>query len=144
MIVLDQNTTNNVYLTLSESVTLTGSPIYYLFRFVDETSNEEVLFTSTDISTNIIRYNQFAVTLTASTASNIDYTTGVISLSPYGKWSYEVYEQLSATNLNLSGATGPIEYGIVTVNAPATTNTDAIIAEYSGMTDTYFYYQPGL
>lgn len=143
MILLNQNTTNNVYLTLSESVTLTGSPVYFLFNFTNETTKDEVNFIANNVSSNIVRYDKFEITLTASTAPNIDYTNGVISLDPYGKWNYKVYEQLSSTNLNVENANGIIEYGIVKVNADNTINTDAIIQEYTGMTDTYFYYQPG-
>jgi hypothetical protein len=143
MIVLNQNATNNVYLTLSESVTLTAATVYFLFRFVDETTKDEVLFIASDVSTNTIRYNLFNITLTASTASNIDYTNGIISLSPFGKWTYEVYNQLSSTNLDLNNASGPIEKGIVTVNALSTINVDGIVNEYTGMTETYNYYQPG-
>lgn len=143
MIVLNQNASNNVYLTLSESVTLNANTVYFLFKFVDETSKEEVIFTASDVSTNTIRYNLFNITLTASTASNIDYTNGIISLSPFGKWTYEVYNQLSSTNLDLNNASGPIEKGIVTVNALNTINVDGIVNEYTGMTETYNYYQPG-
>lgn len=144
MILLEQNTTNNVYLTLSESQTLTGSPVYFLFNFTDETTKEQVNFITQNISTNIIRYDKFEITLTASTASNIDYTNGIISLNPYGNWTYKVYEQYSSTNLNIEDADGgPIEYGAVKVKPSETINTDAIVAEYTGMTDTYYYYQPG-
>jgi hypothetical protein len=142
MIVLNQNSSNNVYLTLSESVTLSANTVYFLFRLTDETTKEEVLFTAPDLSTNLYRYNKFNITLTGSTAPNIDYTNGIISLNPYGKWNYEVYEQLSSTNLFLSGATGPIEYGIVKVNPSNAINADGVIAEYTGMTDTFYYYQP--
>lgn len=143
MIVLNQNSANNVYLTLSESVTLSANTVYFLFRFLDETTKNEVLFTASDTSTNTIRYNLFNITLTASTASNIDYINGVISLDPFGKWTYEVYNQLSSTNLDLNNASGPIEKGFVTVNALSTINIDNVIAEYTGMTETYNYYQPG-
>lgn len=143
MIVLNQNTSNNVYLTLSESVTLSANTVYFLFKFADETTKEEVIFIASDLSTNTIRYNLFNITLTASTASNIDYTNGIISLSPFGKWTYEVYNQLSSTNLDLNNASGQIEQGIVTVNALSTINVDGIVNEYTGMTETYNYYQPG-
>lgn len=139
MILLQQNNTNNVFLTLSDSVTLTATPIYYLFRFIDTTTNNEKLFTAADISTNTIRYNQFVLTLTSSTAYE-NLSAGTICLAPEGKWEYEVYQQLYQYNLSLTGVVGdPIEYGYIKLSG--TPNT-IINSYYSGSTTTYTYYQP--
>lgn len=139
MILLNQNTTNNVYLTLSDSVTLSATPHYFLFRFIDQTTNSEVLFTASDISTNTINYNQFQITLTSSTVYQ-NLSAGTIYLAPDGKWEYEVYNQYSQYNLQLSGVTGDaIEYGYIKVSG--TPNT-IINTYYSGASNSYSYYTP--
>lgn len=138
MILLYQDTTNNAYLTLSESVTLTATPIYYLFRFVDETTKDEVLFTAPDESTNTIRYNQFAITLTANTAHQ-NFTAGTITLNPEGRWTYEVYNMTGQTNLDISQTTGGIiEQGYVTVSG---SSLSSVVNEYTGGTATWYYRQ---
>lgn len=138
MIQLTQNSENNVILTLSESVTYTGSPIYFLFRFYNLTTHDEKLFTAADISTNIIRYNQFNIILTGNTFQNL--TAGTISMAPDGETFYEVYEQINQTNLALSGTSGIIlESGIVQVKG---TNLNRITYSYSGTPNIYLGYQP--
>lgn len=138
MIKLTQNTSNNVILTLSESVTYTGSPVYFLFRFINQTTKDEKLFTAQDTSTNIVRYNQFNITLTGSTFENL--TGGTICINPDGQLFYEVYEQKSPTNLSLSGTSGKIiEQGIVKVEGSL---QSPIIMSYSGQSQTYMGYQP--
>ena len=143
MILLNQNSSNIVYLTLSESVpnSFTSTTPYFLFRFVSFTTNNEVLFSAQDISTAITRYNQFVITLTGATAPNLNYTGGTIYMEPAGEWTYEVYPMYSPTNLFLSGTTGTlIEKGIVTLSG--TSASTYITQEYTGETKTYGYYQP--
>ena len=140
MIHLNQNQENIVYLTLSEAVTLTATPVYFLFRFVSETTNDEILFTAPDITTAITRYNEFNFTLTGATSPNINFTAGTISMSPFGEYIYEVYEMYSPTNLFLSGTSGTIlETGIVKLSG-ATAST-FINQTYTGSPQTYGFYQ---
>ena len=140
MILLNQNTTNQVYLTLSESITLTATNVYFLFRFIDETTHSETLFTAPDLSTNTIRYNLFNITLTGSTACE-NLTGGTIYLNPVGKYKYEVYEMLNQTNLLIACTSGEIlEKGYVTVSG---TNISDISYQYNGLSaQTYYYWQP--
>lgn len=139
MIFLSQNTINPVYLTLSESVTLTATNVYFLFKFIDETTHSQLLFTAPDLSTNTLRYNLFNITLSGSAYQNL--TAGTISLNPDGKYKYEVYEMTGQTNLLVSGTTGTIiEQGIVTVSG---TNISDISYEYDGLSgQTFYYWQP--
>lgn len=138
MIKLNQNSINSVVLTLSESVTYTGTPVYFLFRFINQTTKEEKLFTAPDTSSNIVRYNQFNITLTGASYENL--TNGVININPDGQLFYEVYEQLDPANLSLSGTSGTIiEQGIVKVEG---TLQSPIIMSYSGQSQTYMGYQP--
>lgn len=140
MIRLTNNQENIVYLTLSEAVTLTATPVYFLFRFLSETTQDEILFTAEDITSAITRYNEFAITLTGATSPNINYTGGTISMSPFGEWIYEVYEMYDPANLFLSGTSGTIiETGIVSVSG-ATANT-LINQVYTGSPTTFGFYQ---
>lgn len=136
--VLNQNSSNYIYPTLSESITLTATPVYFLFNFVSETTQEDIWFTAEDLSTNTIRYNKFQITLTGSSYQNL--TAGTISMNPAGKWTYKVYEMLNQTNLELSGTTGTVlEYGQIQV-----VDTPVVIIDeyYSGQSTTYSYYNP--
>jgi len=138
MIKLTQNQSNRVILTLSESVTYTGSPIYFLFKFTSESTKEEKLFTAQDVSTNIVRYNEFNIILTGSTSENL--TGGTININPDGQLFYEIYEQTSPTNLSISGTSGNIiESGIVKVEGIL---QSPITMSYSGQSTTFLGYQP--
>ena len=133
---LNQNTSNTVRLTLSESITLTASPIYFLFKLINQSTNVEKIFTATDTSTNIARYNQFNIILTGSSFENL--TGGTINLLPDSEHKYEVYEMLSPTNLFISGTSRTIiEKGIFKVSGITTNN---IVTSYSGQNTTYNYY----
>lgn len=137
-LVLNQNSVNYIYPTLSESITLTATPVYFLFHFKSETTQEEIWFTSPDLSTNTIRNNKFQITLTGSVYQNL--TAGTISMNPSGKWTYEAYEMLSQTNLALSGTSGTIlEYGQVQLVG---TPINIVDEYYSGQSTTYDYYTP--
>jgi hypothetical protein len=103
---------NNVALTLSESTTI-SSP-YYLFQFINDTSLEEVCFIAADVSNFKERYNLFVIQLVAKNAINL--LNGQIYLSDNGYWSYNVYEQASATNLNVEDSGALVENGKVLYN----------------------------
>jgi len=138
MITLEQNKINtNIILTLSEAVTYTASSVYFLFRFIDETTQVEKLFTTSDLSTNIVRFNNFTITVSGSSYENL--TGGTINLPIDGKLKYEVYEMLNPTNLYLSGTSGTIlETGFVQVSG--STNMEIINNTYSGSPSTYLVY----
>lgn len=134
---LIQNSTNTVCLTLSESISYTATPVYFLFRFVNDSTNEQVLFTCSDISSNPSRYNKFNVSLTGASYTNL--SAGTISLSS-GNYLFEVYEQLNPINLFLSGTSGVV---LETFNAVVTgSSLNAITDSYTGMSQTYDYYEP--
>lgn len=137
MLHLVQSNTTNVRLTLNESITLTGTPVYFLFNFKNETTQDNFYFTATDVSTATTRYNEFQLTLTGS--SNVNLTAGTISMNPDGRWTYKVYEQYSNSNLALSGTSGTIiEKGLVTLSGTST--HDIVENYYSGASQTYNYY----
>ena len=107
MIVLNDNSTSKIVLTLSEKVTLI-SPVYFLFEVISDDTKEVVLFTAEDISTNACRYNEFDITLTNGATDN---TTGLINLGVNGYYKYNVYQQADQFNLDLSLTSGLLETG---------------------------------
>jgi hypothetical protein len=135
--ILNQNQSNNVILTLSESVSYTGSPVYFLFHLYNLTTHEEKLFTSPDLSTNIVRFNKFNWILTGSTSENL--TGGTINIQPDGELYLDVYQMSNPTNLAISGTTGiVIENQLVQVKG---TQLDRITYSYSGTPSTYLGYE---
>jgi hypothetical protein len=103
---------NNVALTLTESTTISNPK--YLFQFVNDTSLEEVVFIASDTSNFKERYNLFVIQLVAKNATNL--LNGQIYLSDNGYWTYNVYEQASASNLNVEDSGALIENGKVLYN----------------------------
>lgn len=100
MIIINKNSTNSLIFTLTEKSRL-PSP-NYLFSFVNDSSGNEVLFTSPDLSGYPRRYNSFDIIESGSTNPSI----GIVELE-FGFGKYEVYESSSPT-LNISGTTGRI------------------------------------
>ena len=111
MLVVNKNSNNECILTLNELATLTNPN--YLFKLTSEGTLESKIFIAFDVSAYPERFNQF--TITESTSEIL--TSGTVELSPAGQWLYEVYEQVSSTNLDpaLCDNTTPIEKGKVLV-----------------------------
>ncbi len=116
MLIINKNSNNTLTLTLREKATLTTP--YYLFVFNNDITNQSVTFTANDLSYYTQRYNQFLVTETSGTNN---YSSGVITLSPTGFWSYKIYEMSDGTNLNVSNVTSLVEEGKVEVKGTDTT-----------------------
>lgn len=105
MIYLQQNTTNNFVLTLSEASRLTDP--FYLFHFRNEfeLDSDGVFFTTPDTSIYTNRYNQFELIL-SSTGSTSGGTSTPLSLVA-GQYEYKVYESTGST-LSISATTGRV------------------------------------
>lgn len=101
---------NTLYFTLEEKKTL--STAYYLFVFENDITGSSKIFRMTDISSYPYRYNKFTLTETSSTN---DLTTGVVTLSPAGYWTYKIYEQSDPNNLLVSNTTSLVEQGRIDV-----------------------------
>lgn len=110
MIQINKGQNNLITVTLFEKTTL-SSPTY-LFKFVNDVTKQTVRFIATNSSAYTYRYDQFLITETSG-ATNL--TSGVITLSPTGFWSYTIYEQTSTTSLDERQATGIVETGKVKV-----------------------------
>jgi len=106
MIVLETAATNLIYLTCTEKSEL-ASPIY-LIRFINDTGKNETSCIVADTSSYTYRYNKFSI---VEKAISPDRTAGEVTLSPYGYWRYEVYEQTSTTNLDYTLASKLVELG---------------------------------
>jgi hypothetical protein len=92
MIVVTKGIQKDIYVTLNESVTLTNP--YFLFVFTNISTKEvlKVIVNSTDDKSNYPeRVNQFEI--------DVD----LFDELPTGQWSYNIYEQLSSSNLNPTG-----------------------------------------
>lgn len=135
MIFINKNSENTVALSLTSNVSITGTPVYFLFKFVNTQTSDETLFSSDDLSNNTPRYNKFNIIETAST---INYTASTISLYP-GMYDYYVYQMLDRQNLSLSGVSG----GFITngrVEVSGTTLSTGQSNIYTGQTDTKTVY----
>jgi hypothetical protein len=92
MIVVTKGIQKDIYVTLNESVTLTNP--YFLFVFTNISTKEvlKVIVNSTDDKSNYPeRVNQFEI--------DVDLFDELST----GQWSYNIYEQLSSSNLNPTG-----------------------------------------
>lgn len=109
MIKILKNEVNRVVVTLTENVTI-PSPVYFLFEFISDNSLSNKVFTATDISPNICRYNEFMIEETDGVEDLLD---GVINLEPNGYYKYNVYQMSDPTNLDISLTDGIVEKGKV-------------------------------
>lgn len=85
-----------------------------------------------DLSGYTDRFNKFVITESSTEV----LTSGTVELKPTGIWYWEVYEQLSGTNLNVNACDNqtPLESG----EAKVTGTTDTVKA-YNGQTKEYKY-----
>jgi hypothetical protein len=122
MIHLTKGETNIVVLTLTEKQLLTNPN--YLFVFTNRSSNECINFVklnATDTSAYKDRFNEFSIVTNTYFKNELE-----------GQYTYEVYEQASTTNLDITGL-NKLETGImwltgssVTYNQYTTTDTYTI------------------
>lgn len=120
MIQLTKGQTQFVYLTLTEKQTI-SSP-NYLFTFKNRSTNQEVKFVllfAADVSLFKVRYNKFSI--------KVDK---YFSSKPRGQWTYEIYQQTSTSNTDVTGLT-LLESGIMWLN-----DAEEIFTEYQTK-DTY-------
>jgi hypothetical protein len=94
---------NKLVFTLTENVTL--SPVYFLFRFVDDLEKKEYTNILVDTSLYIERYNEFEFTEGANEATTL----------PKGFYHYYIYEQDNDTNLDYKLSGSLLEVGKIKV-----------------------------
>jgi hypothetical protein len=96
MITIIKNDENTVVLTLNEKMDNTSNG--FIFKFINDSTSEEVIFTSNDISTAKSRYNEFII----EENINDDPVNGVITLNNSGFWSYVIYESNNPSSLTIT------------------------------------------
>tara|TARA_B100000768_G_C11220389_1_gene350238 strand:- start:355 stop:759 length:405 start_codon:yes stop_codon:yes gene_type:complete len=107
MLKLKKDTINRVVFTGTENVTLTA-PVYFLFELISDDTKVKKYFTGVDVSSNICRYNEFMVEVTEGAE---DLLNSVINLKPNGYYTYNVYQQSSPTNIDVTLTGGLVENG---------------------------------
>jgi hypothetical protein len=78
-IFLNKNSENTVCLPLTCNVSVSGTPIYFLFRLINTQSSEETIFTGLNLSNNTARYDKFNWIETGSTPN---YTASTFEVKP--------------------------------------------------------------
>jgi hypothetical protein len=131
MILLATGSTKGVELSLTEKSTLQNP--YYLFRFINDSSNESTYFTATDVSSFPSRYNKFMITLTGGTQN---LSAGTLSNMHMGTYKYEVYEQVAQYNFDLTGTTSMVESGKVLISGSTATLSNTNSVTYTANTNT--------
>jgi hypothetical protein len=102
MIHLTKGETNTIVMTLTEKQLLTNPN--YLFVFTNRSSNNVIKFVvlnTSDLSQYKDRYNEFNI------VTNTNFATAL-----EGQYTYEVYEQTSTSNTNITGL-NKLETGIM-------------------------------
>ena len=95
----------------------------YLFEFIEEQSGDAVYCILTNISTGIPRYDEFTI------------TDGVDVTFPYvGFYTYKIYQQTSAVNLDPALSQGLVEEGRAHVY-----EADSPSNEYTTLPTSYIY-----
>jgi hypothetical protein len=122
MIHLTKGQTNTIILTLTEKQLLSNPN--YLFVFTNRSTNNIIKFVvlnASDLSLYKDRYNEFSIVTNTNFSSALE-----------GQYTYEVYEQASSSNTNITGL-NKLETGImwlsgstVTYNQYTTTDTYTI------------------
>ena len=103
MLRLTKGSTVNIICTLTEKQTITDAN--YLFVFTSRATNNVVKFVlvnTSDVSTNKTRWNEFAVVVNTYFLNEAE-----------GWWDYDVYEQASTTNTDLSLTGDKLESGLM-------------------------------
>jgi hypothetical protein len=102
MIHLTKSETNTIVMTLTEKQLLTNPN--YLFVFTNRSSNNVIKFVvlnASDTSLYKDRYNEFSIVTNTNFSSALE-----------GQYTYEVYEQTSTSNTNITGL-NKLETGIM-------------------------------
>ena len=116
---------NTVTVTLTEKVTIPNPK--FVFVFVNDNTGRKVACTSTDLSINTVRYNQFKLDVVTTTPNPL---INEVEFDDYGFYHYYIYEIDDATtfdyaNINttdLRTLTGLVETGKAYWSAPVTVN----------------------
>lgn len=103
---------NIVAVTLTEKVTLDAP--YFLFEFENSQGHEKYYCTAPDTSGFPERFNKFSLEVIAVDPDNLpDPLSGELALPYGGQYTYNIYEQEEADNLDPDSAASIVETGIM-------------------------------
>ena len=105
---------NVVVLTLSEKVTISNPK--FLFEFINNQTQQKYYCIASDTSLYTDRYNKFNIIVKTTTPSPL---IGEIQIPLGDEYTYNVYEQVSSTNLIPTGLT-VVENGLMTYDKTMT------------------------
>jgi len=116
---------NTITVTLTEKVTIANPQ--FVFVFVNDNTGKKFACTSSDLSTNTDRYNQFGINVVTTTANPL---LKEVEFDDYGFYHYYIYEMDDATAFNYAGInttdlrtlTGLVETGKAYWSAPTIVN----------------------
>jgi len=109
---------NVVVLTLSEKITI-SSP-NFLFEFINNQTQIKYYCISADLSLYPERYNKFTIVVKTTTPSPL---VGEIQIPLGDEYTYNVYEQVSSTNLVPTGL-NVVENGLMTYDKVITSRVE--------------------
>ena len=109
---------NVVVLTLSEKITI-ASP-NFLFEFINNQTQIKYYCISSDLSLYPERYNKFNIIVKTTTPSPL---VGEIQIPLGDEYTYNVYEQVSSTNLVPTGL-NVVENGLMTYDKIITSRVE--------------------
>jgi hypothetical protein len=109
---------NVVVLTLSEKITI-SSP-NFLFEFINNQTQIKYYCISSDLSLYPERYNKFTIVVKTTTPSPL---VGEIQIPLGDEYTYNVYEQVSSTNLVPTGL-NVVENGLMTYDKVITSRVE--------------------
>lgn len=140
MVILEQENTNNAFVTCSRNKSLANPT--YLWTMRHKLSQQSWKFIPYVIppatSGYLPAYDAFEISVFSGTAENYIGTSGTsvnLHFIP-GEYYLKIYEQLSPTNLNPAVAYDVVYEGMVIVNSDNPTQT----ISYSGTTDIFIVY----
>jgi hypothetical protein len=109
---------NVVVFTLSEKITI-SSP-NFLFEFINNQTQIKYYCISADLSLYPERYNKFTIVVKTTTPSPL---VGEIQIPLGDEYTYNVYEQVSSTNLVPTGL-NVVENGLMTYDKIITSRVE--------------------
>jgi hypothetical protein len=109
---------NVVVLTLSEKISI-ASP-NFLFEFINNQTQIKYYCISADLSLYPERYNKFTIVVKTTTPSPL---VGEIQIPLGDEYTYNVYEQVSSTNLVPTGL-NVVENGLMTYDKTLATRIE--------------------
>lgn len=131
MIILNQNSSNNVFCTPGELQRGTGS--LFLFEFIQGISHDYIYCLAYD-SASLNRYNQFCIT-TVPSGSIVTASAGQIYAPLSGLYTYSIYEVLNSGSLDPTGL-NKLETGKMTMLSSSVSPVT-----FSGSTSKYVVFQ---